>query len=375
VVDEYVFIDEWDVEAAQEAVFDALADRRVQTLERMTELILEEPSLDGLLRELGIIAGSALCLLDGNGRVIAQTAEVDADDPGVVRGDVVTGARVEAQLLALPGERCDRHLLHHIQTVLAVELLRRRSVAETERRLAGDLVEAIVAGEMGAHELRRRSAAFGLSGDGPLTFALLRPTEQGPRGLAELAERASRFGPATIRDGGVAVLLEAATDEHAEAAAARLLADTGAAAAGVGRVRGEPSELPRSYDEALYAIEARPANGRPAVGTFRDLGSIQLLLSLQGDRGIDLFCQALLGDLAAHDERHGSALVESLAAYIEANGRWADAAAALGIHRHTLRYRMRRIEEITGRDLRDARDRLELWLALRALELRRQPVG
>src|SRR5437867_1650263 len=83
-----------------------------------------------LPRELGAIAGSALCLLDGRGRVVAQTAEIDVRDPGVVRGDVVTGARLEAQLLALPGERCDRHLLHHIQTVLAVELLRRRSVAE-----------------------------------------------------------------------------------------------------------------------------------------------------------------------------------------------------------------------------------------------------
>ena len=111
-------------------------------------------------------------------------------------------------------------------------------------------------------------------------------------------------------------------------------------------------------------------NGEPAVATFRDLGSMQLLLSLQGERGVELFCESLLGALVAHDERHGSALIDSLRAYIEANGRWADAASALGVHRHTMRYRVRKIEELTGRDLSDARDRLELWLALRAYDMR-----
>ena len=45
-------------------------------------------------------------------------------------------------------------------------------------------------------------------------------------------------------------------------------------------------------------------------------------------------------------------------------------ASALGVHRHTMRYRVRKIEELTGRDLNDARDRLELWLALRAYDMR-----
>ena len=50
------------------------------------------------------------------------------------------------------------------------------------------------------------------------------------------------------------------------------------------------------------------------------------------------------------------------------------------VHRHTLRYRVRKIEQLTGRDLADARDRLELWLALRAAQLSRgdrqlEPVG
>jgi PucR family transcriptional regulator, purine catabolism regulatory protein len=242
-------------------------------------------------------------------------------------------------------------------------------VAETVRRLAGDLVEAVVSGDAGARELRRRARAFGLRGTLPLAFVALRPATDEAATLAHLAEAAGRFGPAGVRDGVVAVLIEARDDGEAERTAAAALHETRAGAAGVGRVRTDPAELARSYDEALYAVEARPVNGTPVVATFRDLGSIQLLLSLGDERGVELYCESMLGPLRAHDARYGSALLESLAAYIEANGRWADAAAALGVHRHTLRYRIRKIETLTGRKPTDARDRLELWLALRAHEL------
>jgi purine catabolism regulator len=259
--------------------------------------------------------------------------------------------------------------------VLAVELLKRRAVSDAERRLSADLVDSILAGEVSSSELRRKAAAFGLEGEQPMAFALLRPAERGMRALAALAARAEEAGPCVVRDGGVAVLIEAADDERAELRARQLLAETGAGSGGVGRVRRNPAELRRSYDEALYAAEARPPNGHPTLATFRDLGSIQLLLSLQDERGVELYCDSLLGPLVDHDAAHGSALVESLRAYIEANGRWAEAAAALSVHRHTLRYRMRKISELTGRDLGDAGDRLELWLALRADQLRTPPLA
>jgi purine catabolism regulator len=242
-------------------------------------------------------------------------------------------------------------------------------VAEAERRLAGDLVDDLLAGEVGPRELRRRSRALGLRGGVPLALVALRPAEQGGAALARLADTTARSAPAGVRDGVVAVLIEANDDDAAERAAGELLAVTGAGNAAVGRVRSDPAELRRSYDEALYALEARRPNGKPAVSTYRDLGSIQLLLSLQDERGIELFCDSTLGRLVEHDEQHGSALIDSLRGYIEANGRWADAATALHVHRHTLRYRIRKIEELTGRDLANAGDRLELWLALRAHEL------
>ena len=59
-------------------------------------------------------------------------------------------------------------------------------------------------------------------------------------------------------------------------------------------------------------------------------------------------------------------LVASLAAWLSRHGQWDAAAADLGVHRHTLRYRMRRVEEILGRSLDDPDVRMELWLALKA---------
>jgi purine catabolism regulator len=58
-----------------------------------------------------------------------------------------------------------------------------------------------------------------------------------------------------------------------------------------------------------------------------------------------------------------------LEAFIENNGQWERAARELYCHRHTLRYRIHRVEQLTGRDLTRARDRIEFWLALRGREL------
>ena len=101
------------------------------------------------------------------------------------------------------------------------------------------------------------------------------------------------------------------------------------------------------------------------MATVRDLGSLELLLALQDERGMELYAESVLGPLL----RARETLLPSLQAFVEASGRWSDAAESLGVHRHTLRHRIRRIERLTGRDLDRARDRVELWLALKAREL------
>lgn len=73
----------------------------------------------------------------------------------------------------------------------------------------------------------------------------------------------------------------------------------------------------------------------------------------------------MLRPLYEHDAKGRGDLVASLQAWLSRHGQWDAAAADLGVHRHTLRYRMRRVEEILGRSLDDPDVRMELWLALK----------
>ena len=77
----------------------------------------------------------------------------------------------------------------------------------------------------------------------------------------------------------------------------------------------------------------------------------------------------MLGPIESGEGEYGGELLRSLEAFVEHNGQWERAARELFCHRHTLRYRIRRIEQLTGRDLSSARDRIEFWLALKAREL------
>jgi purine catabolism regulator len=141
--------------------------------------------------------------------------------------------------------------------------------------------------------------------------------------------------------------------------------------AGAGRIVAV-GDLRRAFHEARCALEARSldANGLPAgLATYRDLGSFQLLLSLQDDEALRLFCDSILDPIEEGEGAYGGELMRSLEAFIECNGQWERAARQLYCHRHTLRYRIRRVEELTGRSLDSARDRIDFWLALRGREL------
>ncbi|WP_344844136.1 helix-turn-helix domain-containing protein [Nonomuraea dietziae] len=94
---------------------------------------------------------------------------------------------------------------------------------------------------------------------------------------------------------------------------------------------------------------------------FADLAG-QGLLALLDPAAAHAFSSALLAPLNEYGSR--ADLVESLRAYLGANGHWDAAAQRLGVHRHTLRYRMKRVSELLGRDLDDPGVRAELWIAL-----------
>jgi PucR family transcriptional regulator, purine catabolism regulatory protein len=409
----------------------ALLQRSIAAQERLQRIVLSERGLDAIVGALATLVGGAALVFEGRGELQAmRTFRRELDDDVVAAlaeelrerarsgqgtafvpahpqlapralalpvggGDAVEGQAPQAWLVAAKDSgglaEIDRLILHQAVTVVALELLRGRVADSTERRLAGDVLSAVIAGELRGPELARRLEPFGIGGQ--VTALVLAPPEPTTPEAYEAAVSDALRGEAVsglVAASGrqvVALLPDFADDELFELAG-RVVARTGDAlgalpAAGAGRAvaAGRARE---AYHEARCALEARElgatpaehgANGHapPAVATYRDLGSFQLLLSLQDSEALSLFCESLLGPIENGEGHYGGELMRSLEAFIECNGQWEAAARRLYCHRHTLRYRIRKVEELTGRDLGSARDRIEFWLALRGRQIVTRP--
>ncbi|MBO0787435.1 MAG: helix-turn-helix domain-containing protein, partial [Actinobacteria bacterium] len=126
--------------------------------------------------------------------------------------------------------------------------------------------------------------------------------------------------------------------------------------------------------EACRAIgEARQARRLAALGLGdggarmvdgAQLGSRDLLLALAPEEARASFAQRALGPLLAYDREHGGALLSTLEVFLACSGSWTRAAGKLFIHVNSLRYRIRRIEELTGRNLSSLTDQADLLIAL-----------
>jgi DNA-binding PucR family transcriptional regulator len=147
-----------------------------------------------------------------------------------------------------------------------------------------------------------------------------------------------------------------------------------AGAIGVGgRCRG-PTDVPRSYAEAVRAADVRRDSRSPDGATSYDqLGLYRILDTGAGSGEVEAFVQEWLGELLTYDQRKSTDLVHTLSQYLECGGNYDETAAALLIHRSTLRYRLGRIRKIGGHDLNDVDDRLNLHVATRAWQVLQRP--
>jgi hypothetical protein len=100
-----------------------------------------------------------------------------------------------------------------------------------------------------------------------------------------------------------------------------------------------------------------------------DLGLCRILGPGNEYQELEAFVREWLGPLIDYDGRHRTALVETLSRYFDCGGNYAETAESLAIHRSTLRYRLQRIREISGHDLTNVEDRLNLQVATRVWKI------
>ena len=326
-----------------------------------------------------------------------------------------TGRRPRAALAvgtaAAPGT-AERYAVHSAIALLTLTTERSRSLQAAEQRVGAAVLRMLLAGEPD----HARAVAGGLYGellDAPFRTML---AERVPVSAARARAAARKGAPPVERPSAAALAAAdtggdpfAALADVVESAAARageavlvvpegerlvvLAADGGAAAAACGEYAaaletaragirekvpgGEegglvvglsapagPIAASAAYKQAEQALSVARRRGRVLVEHERmAAGSV---LPLLADDAVRAFADGMLRPLYEHDATGRGDLVASLRAWLSKHGQWDAAAADLGVHRHTLRYRMRRVEEILGRSLDDPDVRMELWLALKA---------
>jgi hypothetical protein len=147
----------------------------------------------------------------------------------------------------------------------------------------------------------------------------------------------------------------------------RITAGISAPAEGVVALAGALHEAQSA--RRLAAIRAGTASPAPAsavsVVTSDEVASHELLLASVPGSVLRSFRDRLLGPLLAYDERHRAELLPTLREFLACSGSWNACAATMYVHVNTVRYRIRRIEELTGRDLSCLDDQVDFFLALR----------
>jgi hypothetical protein len=147
----------------------------------------------------------------------------------------------------------------------------------------------------------------------------------------------------------------------------RLTVGVSAPAEGVAALAGALHEAQSAC--RLAAIRAPAAGSAPppvvSVVTSDEVASHELLLASMPGSVLRSFRERLLGPLLAYDERHRAELLPTLREFLACSGSWNACAATMYVHVNTVRYRIRRIEELTGRDLSRLDDQVDFFLALR----------
>ncbi|MFJ8544754.1 PucR family transcriptional regulator [Streptomyces sp. NPDC093586] len=309
---------------------------------------------------------------------------------------------VEADAGEWAEERLD--LLHGVTQLIAVERDRRDAARTVRRRLAQEVLELVQTGAAPAEIAARLRVAApvllpglgaaphwqvvvarvewedGAVEAGPVAQRLLEEILVDP--LAAGPEPSDRIAVAHTGEEAIALVpLPAVAGEH-DGSEAGILADAllasvrdplsagldgdGRLTLGVSAAVHSAEGLRGALEEARHArrvAAARP--GRVCAAGHQELASHVLLLPFVPDDVRRAFTARLLDPLRDYDRRHRAELIPTLEAFLDCDGSWTRCATRLHLHVNTLRYRVGRIEQLTGRDLSRLEDKLDFFLALR----------
>lgn len=376
-------------------------ERSIEIHDRLTAVAVSGEGRDGIARAVHELTGLPVAIEDRYGNLKAwagpQRPEPYPKDSARRREDLLRRARASnrpiregGSLIALahpqgdvlgvislvdPGGQAGEHdvmALEHGATILAMELARVRSLAESELRVRRDLVDELLNGTEEESALAR-AAALGYDLQRPHRVVLV----EGGRGsigidalfqAVRIAARDEGAGSLLVARGSQVVLL-ADRESDWEALRQSIIRGLGGASVrlAVGEECGAVSDFPQSFRQSRLALQLmRSAEWSDQAVRFDDLGVYRLLVGAEDLGEVERFIQRWIGSLLEYDEKRNSELVRTLMHYLQHGGNYVATAGSLIVHRNTLKYRLQRIRQISGLDLSDPEVFFNLQLATRA---------
>ncbi|MFI1889505.1 PucR family transcriptional regulator [Streptomyces jumonjinensis] len=309
----------------------------------------------------------------------ASSVVADTGDDRVELQALGTGRQLRGALAVGTGTApgtAERYAVHSAVALLTLATARSRSLQRAEQRLGAAVLRMLLSGQPD-HARAVAGDLYGTLLDMPFRLLIAEPAgEEADRGGAQpLQELAESLESAAAR-AGEPVLTVPETEDRLVVLAADGGAVVTACAAVYGAKETEDAEVVLGLSAPTGPIAAAGAYKQSeqalSVARRRGLALVEheelaagSILPLLADDAVRAFADGMLRALYEHDATGRGDLVASLRAWLSRHGQWDAAAAELGVHRHTLRYRMRRVEEILGRSLDDPDVRMELWLALK----------
>ncbi|NUS28263.1 MAG: GAF domain-containing protein [Streptomyces sp.] len=384
-----------DLERANEIIRDrsGVIERASDVHDRLAELVLRGGGVHD-------VAGAVAEVLDGTVEFLeavaapAEALEASRAEGHAVRhrDDWVAAVAAGGELLGAlvlrghPGlDPVDQLTLERAAMVTSLLLLARRSAAEAEQRVRGELLDDLLdARDRDPRLLRERAAR--LHADLDATHVVLAARLDGTTADAEQeadARRrlwsaashlaATRHGLAAARDGGTVLLLPLKPGDTATALARRTARHLGTAvheavtvgaSAPVADLATRADSVTAAYEEGRRCLDALRLLGRTGDGAAaEDFGFLGLLLA--GDRDITGFVDRTIGQVVSYDERRGTDLLRTLDAYFACGMSPARTKDELHVHVNTVAQRLERIGRLLGDDWQSPARALEIQLALR----------
>lgn len=383
--------------AVTKAVMERLAEQQYEGVVRASRIQprMTRAALQGgaqaVVRELAVSTGTSVVLLDDDGKVrTAHPPDAEASEAALRAGlsspkqaaaavssgrdgavavqQVRVGPRAHGRLVLLAGRSLtpvDHLLLGHAASLVALEADKPLRLREEQNHVNALFLRLVLDGSVTASAaldylteagfpVRDGIRVLVLRGGSPRRILGAVGTELADRGLP-LFGRGHGGCAAVLLPAGHAVTAQTITD----GARARLRSRTWAGLSAVHDLANGPAAL----SEALNAASVAQARDNSALVSYESLAGRLLAATPETRKVLATLAEAQLAPLSAHDTAHGTDLLDSLRTFLEHNGGWEAASAALGVHRHTLRSRIERVRSLLGADLDSAHVRAELLLA------------